>query len=940
MLTVTILTAAGSALMTKVMYLGDNGKLRKGTRANLYRGSYKVSPVTDLHALANLLDRLKPNQCVTWGRPELDHGDLCTQEDETQLAVGAIPRDRNHFHWANGQGVLMLDHDGMPGQSLSSDDLRALLIRVCPALAEAPMLWRPSVSAGCVGSDGTVLTALDRHRLYIPVADARLIPEAGQALTDLLWAAGLGWCEVSASGQRLLRCPVDTTVWKPERIDFCAPPVLKDGIQRPQVGYRVYGDSGAVFDLKVLIDAAADGDLNIRAQSAKRKARMDMEVVARETSLRWAAERAPALAQRRVIGNDRAFQCLIRAATKRTLMGDFELIATDGTVVTVGDLLDAPATWHGKRFYDPLDPDDDDRVAVARLFGTRPTIYSHRHGGVTFELRRQTARIEVGRGMRIESTDNVLAVLRERGELYDFGTTEVAYVTGAGRVVVPNRNWLSDHINRACELFKVKVGRNDEGTITSHIEEPADPPPWLADTILAKHGERGFAMLTGVVTAPTLRLDGSVFDVPGYDAETQLQYVPVSRDLPRIPVAPIPEVAAQALQRLFEPFKTFPFADADSVGVFLAALVSACIRPTLPTCPGFGFDAPVAGSGKTLLAQCIGWLATGEDAAVLPPTRDEEETRKRLFAGLLSGTRVFLWDNVREALGNAAMDAFLTSPTFADRVLGKSETCALPNRAMFLLTGNNLVLSGDTYRRVLLCRIDPHSETPYKREFAWNPLDHVKAHRLTMVCDTLTVVRAWITAGRPRAVPGNTASFEQWDVLVRQPLMWLAPHVKGLVPDYCDPLAGVERTASANPDNAILGTLLTALQHKFGRTQATAKEMVQAAQFDTDLREALEEAVTPARGGTVSTKALGKWLTARIGQVVQGKRLQRQNGGGGTFRWWVEILDANGYQQTHSNPPNPPSTPITTRETADRVGLVGLSGFDSAYLADDEGEVF
>lgn len=69
------------------------------------------------------------------------------------------------------------------------------------------MLGRPSASSGCQRPDGTQLTALDRHRLYVPVLDASLIPEAGKALNDLMWAsAGNGWVNIGAAGQALMRC--------------------------------------------------------------------------------------------------------------------------------------------------------------------------------------------------------------------------------------------------------------------------------------------------------------------------------------------------------------------------------------------------------------------------------------------------------------------------------------------------------------------------------------------------------------------------------------------------------------------------------------------------------------------------------------------------------------------------------------------------------------
>lgn len=45
-----------------------------------------------------------------------------------------------------------------------------------------------------------------------------------------------------------------------------------------------------------------------------------------------------------------------------------------------------------------------------------------------FELMRQSARVQVGRGMRIATTDAVLAVLKARGEMFDFGEGAIAYV--------------------------------------------------------------------------------------------------------------------------------------------------------------------------------------------------------------------------------------------------------------------------------------------------------------------------------------------------------------------------------------------------------------------------------------------------------------------------------------------------------------------------------
>ncbi|MBK6595406.1 MAG: hypothetical protein IPG23_23320 [Burkholderiales bacterium] len=393
------------------------------------------------------------------------------------------------------------------------------------------------------------------------------------------------------------------------------------------------------------------------------------------------ADKAPALAQRRGIKLAQATNVLERAAVHQVLMGDFELTCADGQVVTVAQLLDNPYCWHNTRFADPLDPDADKRVAVARLLnGTRPDLFSHRHGGMRYELRRQSARVQLGRGMRVDSTDAVLQVLRDRSELFDFGTNAIAFVAD-GKATPVSRDWLVDHAGRVAEFYSVKTERDEDGNVTSTREIPEDAPTYIANAIIAKHGSRSFRKLTAVTTAPTLRPDGSVFDEPGHDPTTGLMYVTGEAYPLAVPSAPTVEQALDALAKLWHPIRLFPFADEVAVGVTLAAMLAACLRPALPTCPATGFDAPAAGTGKTLLAKCIGALATGGDVAVLPPTNEEDECRKRLFAALRGGSKVLLWDNVREPLGNSVIDSFLTSSLFADRVLGVSENVELPNRA-------------------------------------------------------------------------------------------------------------------------------------------------------------------------------------------------------------------------------------------------------------------
>ena len=451
----------------------------------------------------------------------------------------------------------------------------------------------------------------------------------------------------------------------------------------------------------------------------------------------------------------------------------------------------------------------------------------------------------------------------------------------------------------------------------------------MARSILAKHGSRGFARLVGVVTAPTLRPDGSILDRPGHDADSGLFYWSELHQQPAIPAHVTPAEALQALRTLWHPVRMFPLVDDVARGVVLHGLLTAALRASLPTAPGIGFDAPAAGSGKTLLARCIGILATGTDPAILPPADTDEETRKRLFSALREGHRVILWDNLREPLGNAALDSFLTAGTFADRILGASETAILPNRSIFIATGNNLRLTSDTCRRVLLARIDAETETPYTRDFSFDPAQEMTTHRVRLICAALAIVRAYITAGRPKVATGRTASFELWDDLVRQPLCWLSElvrehndndtHPGDLLPTFSDPMQAAALAFEADPETVKHAALLDAWHTAFGAMPATVAQAIKkadAAPFhDSDpLREALEEIA--GQGGKLNPRILGRWVEKMTGRRIGGMRFERAGVRHKVTLWQVLTNTKNDntknfhWQTNPQNPPNPHPEPV------------------------------
>jgi hypothetical protein len=909
--------------------------LSKTSIAELTRGHCQTFSLESFSEFAALLDGLKSNQAMLYGiSPEHPTAHVVTKAKlaENPNTPNTITRTRDFFQFAPVPGVMMLDHDSVQedDKELTPDQLRVKLIDAAPALASLPMLWRPSASSGVTTADGRVLTRMGGQRLYIAVSDASQIPAAGKALIDLLWSAGLGWIRIGAAGQALDRTLIDASVWQPERLDFAAAPVLADGLTREAPKAMFFNKDAPLADLQRLI-AAADGSVKSAAKKQREEALRASAPKRAEVQSAWVAERAPELARQRSITEDQAQAILRRACEKRTLMGDFVLLTDDGKEISVGELLDHPERWHGKRFADPLEPGyaNDRRIAWANLRGGgRPHIFSHAHGGIRYNLVRPSQRIQLAAGQRARVTDSMLDLERQRGELYDFGEGASLVRLAGARTVPVTRDWLVDHFDRCAEFFTVKIEPSGE-----LIQIPQDAPAWLAASVLAKNGERKFPRLSAVITAPILRCDGSILAEPGHDPESSLLFVTDSETVPRVPDRPTVEQALAALVRLWSPVRLFPLVDDIDRGVVLAALITACLRPSLPTAPAFGLDAPAAGTGKTLLAQVIGALGSGETPAAMPPANNkDEECRKRLFASLRDGYKSILWDNVRDVFGNAAIDAFLTAPVFADRILGASETACLPNRALFLVTGNNLRLFGDTCRRVLVARINAATDTPYARTFDFDPLQTVLGRRETLVIDALTIVRAWITAGRPRLANGRTGSFENWDDLVRQPVVWIAQFAQAAgLPGFGDPLDTTKRAFENDPETAKLRAILAAWHNCFGSHPTTVAEAISRTINADDASVALKDAIDEIADerGTINRRIFGRWIERHVDSRRAGMWFVR-----GTFRrgspTWIVRSEIDRWKPTKTHQTHHAGNPNTDGETGNVVGLVAYGGFPDA----------
>jgi hypothetical protein len=289
---------------------------------------------------------------------------------------------------------------------------------------------------------------------------------------------------------------------------------------------------------------------------------------------------------------------------------------------------------------------------------------------------------------------------------------------------------------------------------------------------------------------------------------------------------------------------------------------------------------------------------------------------------------------VREPLGCAALDAFLTAGTFSDRILGLSETATLPNRAQFIATGNNLKLTGDTCRRVFLARLDAQSERPYARDFSFDPAQQIESERMRYVVAALTIIRAFITAGRPKLGGGRTASFELWDDLVRQPICWIKTLVAQAdddqLPALDDPLQAAETAFDQDPETTKHKALLQAWYAEFPDIAMTVAGAVARGNDGSDLHAALYE--IGGQGAKTNTRIVGRWIERRVGKRINGLRFEHGNMSRGLSTWIVKCA-----VPTTENKPTIPTTPTTElqRQHVSRAESGGYGG--SGGLVPDHG---
>lgn len=419
--------------------------------------------------------------------------------------------------------------------------------------------------------------------------------------------------------------------------------------------------------------------------------------------------------------------------------------------------------------------------------------------------------------------------------------------THSAALVEVTSGYLRDILSRYIR-FEKTVYRNKA------FEDVAiDPPKDIVEIIATRRGEWLFPSVSGVISTPTLRIDGSILDAQGYDPETRL-YMASRVDLPEMPDRPTRKDALAAAKQLEGLLVEFPFVDDPSYSVAMSALITPIVRGCMDVAPMHITTAPTAGTGKSYLFDTASAIAMGVCCPVLSAGKTEEEMGKRIGAKIMAGHPILCIDNVDDDLGGDDLCQVVERPIVEIRILGKSEIHKAANRYCTFATGNNLRVRGDMTRRTLVSSMDAKCERPAERRFDQNPVERVLADRGGYVAACLTIVRAYFEAGRPDQKLTPMGSFDLWSGSVRAALVWLG---------YADPCKTIEKARDDDPELQQLTQFILAFEKDIGfDEELTSGDIAERVDASTTINKELRAACEPwARAGKINTRALGRWLT-------------------------------------------------------------------------------
>lgn len=418
--------------------------------------------------------------------------------------------------------------------------------------------------------------------------------------------------------------------------------------------------------------------------------------------------------------------------------------------------------------------------------------------------------------------------------------------------------------------------------------------------------------LINITRAPVLSPSGKLNMSRGYCRESQV-YVDCEGEWPEFP-----GTARDAVHYIFsEIFAEFPFVSTADRAHALALMLLQIVRPYImgPT-PLHLFDAPAAGTGKSLCAKACLMPTAGIDIGSTPGGKDDEgEWRKYITAALLDGHTFLFYDNIEHKVDSTSLENALTSPEWLDRKLQVSEIVKAPIRCLWVMTTNNAELGKAIARRTLYIHLDARCENPQDRKIKKPHLERwIHDNRLMIVSALCTIVQSWIDADKPLYTARHWGSYEEYATVIGG----ILEHVG--VTGFLDNVEELRERGNAEHSSWV--AFVKRWWDSFGDAPVTAGEIVGIFKEDESLSVWLGDKESGHAG------RLGRQLKKRADNVFGGIQMKIWNGARtSSIRYHlIPIQTGIGLELPENGPIPTENGPIPTQSLLAENGLFEPDG--------------
>lgn len=135
---------------------------------------------------------------------------------------------------------------------------------------------------------------------------------------------------------------------------------------------------------------------------------------------------------------------------------------------------------------------------------------------------------------------------------------------------------------------------------------------------------------------------------------------------------------------------------------------------------------------------------------------------------MADGSNIVYFDNIDKDVNSGGLASAMTAPKVKGRMLGYSKNLEAEVRCIWILCGNNVRLSDELVRRLVMVDLDAKMEDPEERD-GWHHediMEWVAQNRGKLVWAALTLIQNWIAKGRKPFSGPLLNSYENWSRVI------------------------------------------------------------------------------------------------------------------------------------------------------------------------------